>query len=114
MATRSGSVDPGLVLLVQRHGGLSAEEIEEALEHDSGLRGLWGESGDLRRVIDAADAGDQDACLAYDVYVYRIQTSMAAMCAAMGGLTVWCSPVGPAMRRPGCGPTRARVLVSSG
>src|ERR1035437_10486088 len=87
MAARSGSVDPGLVLLVQRHGGLSAEEIEEALEHDSGLRGLWGESGDLRRVIDAADAGDQDACLAYDVYVYRIQTSVAAMCAAMGGLS---------------------------
>ena len=86
MATRSGSVDPGLVLWVQRHGGLSAQEIEEALEHDSGLRGLWGDSGDLRRVIDAADAGDQDACLAYDVYVYRIQTSVAAMCAAMGGI----------------------------
>jgi acetate kinase len=37
-------------------------------------------------VIDAADAGDQDGCLAYDVYVYRIQTSVAAMCAAMGGI----------------------------
>jgi acetate kinase len=86
MATRSGSVDPGLVLWVQRHGGLSADEVEEALEHDSGLRGLWGESGDLRRVIGAADSGDQDACLAYDVYVYRIQTGVAAMSAAMGGV----------------------------
>jgi acetate kinase len=86
MATRSGSVDPGLVLWVQRHGGLSADQVQEALEHDSGLRGLWGESGDLRGVIAAMDAGDRDAQLAYEVYVYRIQTSVAAMCAAMGGI----------------------------
>jgi acetate kinase len=86
MATRSGSVDPGLVLWVQRRGGLSADDIEEALEHDSGLRGLWGESGDLRRVIAAADTGDQTAQLAYDIYVYRIQTGVAAMTAAMEGI----------------------------
>ncbi len=86
MATRSGSVDPGLILWVQRRGGLSADDVEEALEHDSGLRGLWGESGDLRRVMAAADVGDQDARLAYEVYVYRIQTSVAAMTAAMEGI----------------------------
>ncbi len=86
MATRSGSVDPGLVLWVQRHGGLSAEQVQDALEQDSGLLGLWGESGDLHRVIAAMDAGDPAARLAYDVYVYRIQTSVATMCAAMGGM----------------------------
>jgi acetate kinase len=86
MSTRSGSVDPGLILWVQRHGGLSASDIEDVLEHDSGLRGLWGESGDLRRVIAAADAGDHTAQLAYEVYAYRIQTSVAAMSAAMSGL----------------------------
>jgi acetate kinase len=86
MATRSGSVDPGLVLWVQRRGRLSADDVEEALEHDSGLRGLWGESGDLRRVIAAADAGDETAQLAYDIYVYRIQTGAAAMTAAMEGI----------------------------
>jgi acetate kinase len=85
MATRSGSVDPGLVLWVQRHGALSADEVQEALERDSGLKGLWGNSGDLREVIIAMDAGDADARLAYDVYVYRIQTSVAAMCTALGG-----------------------------
>ncbi len=86
MATRSGTVDPGLILWVQRHGGLSAEEVETALEHESGLLGLSGYSGDLRRVIAAADAGDAAARLAYEVYVYRIQTGVGAMTAAMGGI----------------------------
>ncbi len=86
MATRSGSIDPGLVLWVQRHGGLSADEVQASLEHDSGLRGLSGQSGDLRDVIAAMDAGDQAAQLAYQVYVYRIQTGVAAMCAAMDGV----------------------------
>ena len=44
------------------------------------------DSGDLRRVISAADAGDRRAQLAYEVFVYRIQTNVAAMCAAMGGI----------------------------
>jgi acetate kinase len=86
MATRSGSVDPGLVLWLQRSGGLSATEVEASLERESGLLGLSGQSADLRRIIEAADAGNDDALLAYQVYVYRIQTNIAAMCAAMDGL----------------------------
>ena len=85
MATRSGSVDPGLVLWVQRQHGLSADDVETTLERRSGLLGLSGGTGDLRRVIAAADAGDADARLAYEVYTYRIQTNIAAMVAAMEG-----------------------------
>jgi acetate kinase len=85
MATRSGSIDPGLILWVQRRGGLSVDDVEEALERQSGLLGLSGESGDLRHIITAADAGDEKARLAYDIFVYRIQTNVAAMCAAMEG-----------------------------
>jgi acetate kinase len=85
MATRSGSVDPGLLIWVQRHHHLSIDEVETVLDQESGLRGLWGPSGDLRRVIDAMDAGDVDARLAYEVFVYRIQTGVAAMVAAMKG-----------------------------
>ena len=48
MATRSGSVDPGLLLWLQRHAGLSAETVEHGLEHDAGLAGLAGGSGDMR------------------------------------------------------------------
>jgi acetate kinase len=86
MATRSGSVDPGLLTWVQRHGSFTADEVEAALEHDSGLLGVSRVSGDIREVIAAAESGNSDARLAYDLYVYRIQTSVAAMCAAMNGL----------------------------
>jgi len=86
MATRSGSVDPGLVLWVQRERGLSAGDVEQTLERRSGLLGLSGRSGDLRQVISAGDDGDADARLAYDVYVYRIQTNVGAMVAAMEGI----------------------------
>ncbi len=86
MATRSGSVDPGALLWLQQHAGLSIAEIENALEHESGLLGLSGRSGDLRQVIALADAGDRAAGLAYDVYVHRMRAAAAAMAAAMGGL----------------------------
>jgi acetate kinase len=86
MSTRSGSVDPGLVLWIQQRGGLTVDEVATGLERESGLLGLSERSGDLRRVIQAADAGDERAQLAYGVFVYRIQTGVAAMCAAMDGL----------------------------
>jgi acetate kinase len=87
MATRSGSVDPGLVLWLQTHAGLDAVEITAALEERSGLRGLAG-SDDMRTVLAAAEAGDTRARLAIDVYVHRLRAGVAAMAAAMGGLDV--------------------------
>ena len=87
MATRSGSVDPGLLLWLQRHAGLSAEEIADALEHHSGLRGLAGTS-DMRAVLGAAEAEDAQALLAVEVYVHRLCASVAAMTASLDGLDV--------------------------
>ena len=86
MATRSGSVDPGLVLWLQEHGGLSAKSVEHGLEHDSGLAGLAGGSGDMREVLAGVAAGDAGARLALEVYLHRLRASIAAMAAAMGGL----------------------------
>jgi acetate kinase len=86
MATRSGSVDPGLLTWVQRHGGLSATDVEDDLERRSGLLGLSGTSGDLRRVLEAADGGDERAAIAYRVYLHRLRGAIAAMAAAMGGV----------------------------
>ncbi len=86
MATRSGSIDPGMILWIQARGDLSAAAMEHVLEKESGLLGLSGRSGDLREVIVWADRGDEDAQLAYDVYVYRLRTHVAAMAAAMGGI----------------------------
>ena len=77
-------------------GGLSADDVESALEHESGLRGLCGRSGDLRECSRRCRRRRPDGRLAYEVYVYRIQTSVAAICGAMRVSTAWCSPAGPA------------------
>jgi acetate kinase len=87
MATRSGDVDPGLVLWLQQHGGLSVEEIASGMEHGAGLKGLAG-TDDMRAVLAEAAAGDGAAQLARDVYVHRLRAGIAAMAAAIGGLDV--------------------------
>lgn len=86
MATRSGSVDPGLLLWVMRRSGIGPEEAERALDRDAGLLGLSGRSADLREVLAAAAAGDERCALAVDVYVHRLVAGVAAMTAALGGL----------------------------
>ena len=85
MATRSGSVDPGLVLWLEEQRGLSPAEVSDGLEHRAGLLGLAG-SDDMREVEAAAAHGDQAATLAQDVYLHRLRAGIAAMTAAMGGL----------------------------
>jgi acetate kinase len=85
MATRSGSIDPGLLLWVQRHGELDAAAAERALEEESGLLGLSG-SSDMREVLAAEERGDHRARLALGVYLHRLRGSIASMAAAMGGL----------------------------
>jgi acetate kinase len=87
MATRSGSVDPGLLLWLLERGGVSESELSDALEHRCGLAGLAG-SGDMREVLERAAAGGSDARLALDVYVHRLRAGVAAMAAAMGGMDV--------------------------
>jgi acetate kinase len=83
MSTRSGAIDPGLLLHVLRTGG-TVDEIDELLEHRSGLLGLSGLSGDLRDVIAARDGGDGRARLAIDVFVHRLITGIGAMIGALG------------------------------
>jgi acetate kinase len=86
MATRSGNVDPGLLIWLQRHEGVTADELDDALEHRSGLAGLSGLSGDMRELLEAVDSGDERARLAYDVYVHRLRAQIASMVAAAGGI----------------------------
>ena len=82
MATRSGSVDPGLLLWLEEHEGLSPREVADALEHRSGLLGLAGTS-DMR---DLLSRDDDDARLALAVYLHRLASSIAAMTVSLGGL----------------------------
>jgi acetate kinase len=82
MATRSGSVDPGLLLWLQEHASLTPQQMADALEHESGLVGIAG-TPDMRELVARDDA---DACLAFDVYVHRLRAGIGAMAAALGGL----------------------------
>ena len=87
MATRSGSVDPGLIAWLADR--MPAAELADALEHKSGLAALAGladGSGDYRDVAAAADAGEPAAILALDIHAHRLATGIAAMAAAMSGL----------------------------
>ena len=81
MATRAGSVDPGLVLWLLRHG-LDVDAVEQGLDRDGGLKGLAGEA-DMRALLARDDARAE---LALDVYVHRLRAAIAAMAAALGGL----------------------------
>ena len=85
MATRSGSVDPGLLLWLEEHVGMAPSELASTLEHRSGLLGLSGTS-DMRAVLAAEEASDEDAALAMAVYLHRLRASIAAMAAAMDGI----------------------------
>jgi acetate kinase len=85
MATRCGEVDPGMLLWLSEHEGLSAAELADALEHRSGLLGLCG-SADMREVLTRVDSGDRRARLAFDVYLHRLRGAIAAMAAALEGM----------------------------
>jgi len=78
MTTRSGSIDPGALLYLMRERGLSVDELDHALEHESGLAGLSATSGDVRDL-------DEDS-LALAVYVRRVAAAVAASATALGGL----------------------------
>jgi acetate kinase len=107
MATRSGSVDPGLVLWLLEHGRMRESELAGALEHDSGLLGLAG-SADMREIL----ARDDDAArLALDVYVHRLRAGIAAMAAALGGVDALAFTGGVGERAPAI---RARAVGGLG
>ncbi len=88
MATRAGSIDPGLLLWLLQQGQLSLDEIAHGLEHEAGLAGLTGGSGDMRDVVAGVERGDPDSCLAFAVHSHRLRREIAAMTAALGGLDV--------------------------
>ena len=102
MATRSGAVDPGILLWLLRHGGLTADELADGVERHGGLAGLAG-TGDMRAVLAARAEGDSEATLAVDVYAHRLAQGVASMATSARGvdLLVFTGGVGehaPAIR----------------
>jgi acetate kinase len=84
MGTRSGSIDPGLLLHLQLRCGISAEELYRLLYQESGLLGVSGISSDMREVIDASDAGDARAALAVRIFVHRARQAIGASAVTLG------------------------------
>jgi acetate kinase len=82
MATRPGSVDPGALLYLLRRG-VEVAELDDAIEHRSGLLALSGRTGD---VVELERADDDDARLALDVFAYRVAEAVGAMAVALAGL----------------------------
>ena len=86
MGTRSGTIDAGIIFHLARTQKLSIEEIEKALLKDSGLLGVSGKSADMREVITLAQAGDERANLAIEIYCLRVQQAIGALSTTMGGV----------------------------
>ncbi len=86
MGTRSGSVDPGILIFLVRYRGYSADQLDRTLNRESGLAGLSGVSADMRDVLAAAAGGNGRAQLAFDVFAHRLCREIGSMLAGLGGL----------------------------
>jgi acetate kinase len=88
MGTRSGSIDPSILLYLERQQAETADTLERILNKESGLKGISGISYDMRIVLQASEQGNERARLAIELYVYRLQTFIGSMIAALGGIDV--------------------------
>jgi len=86
MGSRSGSLDPGLLVYLLRQQGYTAEQLDQILNRESGLLGISGLSSDLRTLQESIAQGHEQAQLALDMFIHRLQTHIGAMLASLGGL----------------------------
>jgi acetate kinase len=86
MGTRSGSVDPGILTYLMRQGQLNGEQIDDLLNTKSGLLGISGISGDMRKIVSAMKEGNPRAKLAFEIFVHRLRSSIGSMVAVLGGI----------------------------
>ncbi len=85
MGTRSGDIDPGILTYLQQHEGWSAAELDQVLNHQSGLQGLTG-TNDMREIEQRAEEGDDAARMAIQVFTHRLRKYIGAYAALMGGV----------------------------
>jgi acetate kinase len=106
MGSRSGSVDPGVLVYLLRQHNYTADQIDDILYKQSGLLGISGISSDMREILAAIDCGDSRAQLAFDIYLHRLVREIGSMLAVLGGAdaVVFTGGVGE-----NCAPLRDRV-----
>jgi len=86
MGTRSGSVDPGIIIHLLRQSECTAEDLDQILNRNAGLLGVSGVSADLRQIMEAIANGSDRAQLALDIYIHRLRSYIGAMVVSLGGL----------------------------
>src|SRR5262249_19199391 len=86
MGTRSGAVDPGILIYLMRQGRLDAQQTDKVLNQKSGLLAISGISGDMREILAAVQRGHERATLAFDIFVHRLRTAIGGMAAVLGGI----------------------------
>jgi acetate kinase len=86
MGTRSGSIDPGLILYLLQQQHYSVKELTYTLNHSSGLKGITDTSSDMRHILEARAAGDERASLAFSMFIHRLRAAIGAQLATLNGL----------------------------
>jgi acetate kinase len=86
MGSRSGAIDPGIIIHLLRRSDFTAEKLDNILNRNSGLKGISGVSGDMRQIGEAITQGNERAQLALDIYIHRLRAGIGAMLASLGGL----------------------------
>lgn len=86
MGSRSGSVDPGILIYLLQQGNCTIQHLDNILNKASGLRGISGISSDMRQIKAAISQGNYRAQLAFDIYVHRLRSSIGSMLGSLGGL----------------------------
>jgi len=86
MGTRSGSIDPAILIYLMRHRGRTADQLDGMLNRESGLLGVSGISGDMREILSAMEQGNERAKLAFDIYAHRLCRGIGEMAAVLGGV----------------------------
>jgi len=86
MGTRSGSIDPGILIFLMSQSQMNAHDLDLVLNHQSGLLGISGISSDMRDVLAGMESGNERAKLAFDIYVHRIRAAIGSMAAVVGGM----------------------------
>lgn len=86
MGSRSGAIDPGILIYLMRQEGYTADQLDQMLNKESGLKGISGVSADLRQIQTAIDTGNDRAKLALAMYIHRLRAYIGAMLASLGGL----------------------------
>jgi acetate kinase len=86
MGTRSGAIDPGILIHLMRQSDYTIDRLDRELNQESGLKGISGISGDLRQILEAIDRHHAPAKLAFDIYIHRLRACIGSMLASLGGL----------------------------